>query len=94
MKKWIAEILLIGSLGALNAWAATTQPHALGLVTAIIESKTLTEINSYAARAAGQLVYCSNCTRSLLCVSSGTASGAWTIGVATGTFVGGIQHCQ
>lgn len=79
---------------AAAGFCATTQPQSLGLITAVVESKTLAEIDAYAARAAGQIVYCSNCTRSALCVSSGTAAGAWVIATASGTFQAGIQHCQ
>lgn len=71
---------------------AVTQPQSIGLVTAIIESKTLAQIDAYSARAAGQLVFCSNCTRSAICVSSGTGRGAFTVIAGTGTFVGGVKE--
>lgn len=95
MKKFTIVFLIVGFayVCARLAMAATTQPHSLGVVTAIIESKTLAQINAYSAKSAGQLVYCSDCTRSPLCVSSGTAAGAWTVAVATGAFAAGVQHC-
>ncbi len=92
MKRLLVLLALVTA--ASIAYSATVQPSAIGVVKAILETKTLAQVDAYTPDAAGQLVYCSNCTRSLICVSSGTGRGAWTVGVATGTFVGGIQDCQ
>ncbi len=92
------RLLLVLALTVIGlSWkvsAVTTQPTSLGLVTAIIESKTLAQVNTTVPLGAGQLVYCTDCVRATLCVSSGTARGAFTIVAATGTFVGGLSHCQ
>ena len=78
------------------------QPHNIGSVKAqkiVLAQYTLAQINSLTPDATGQLVLCSNCTRSTVCVSSGSVNpGSWVIAVATGTFGGttfsGLQHCQ
>lgn len=60
-----------------------------------LPSKTIAQINATTPNAAGQRVYCSNCTQSHVCVSSGTTNGAYVIEVETGTFVAGTEtHCR
>ena len=71
---------------------AVTQPNSIGLVTAIIENKTIAQIDALSAKGAGQLVFCTDCVRSAICVSSGTGRGAWTIVAGTGTFVAGVKE--
>ena len=83
----VGLFLLLGGIAF-----AVTQPHSIGLVTAVIESKTLAQIDATTATSAGQLVFCSNCTRSAICVSSGTGRGAFTIIAGTGTFVVGVKE--
>lgn len=88
MKKWIVVLFVLGSLGYL--YAAVTQPQNVGLIRAYIESQTVTTLNTNAPLAVGQLVYCSNCIYSPLCVSSGTNAGAW-VAVSSPTT---ISKCQ
>lgn len=58
-------------------------------------SRTLAQINALAPYQAGQIVYCSNCAQSQVCVSSGTSAGAWTIMSSTDTFPTAISiHCR
>lgn len=63
-----------------------------------LTSRTIAQLNAQAPARVGQLVMCSDCTRSAVCVSSGTSAGAYVILTATGPFAGatysGIQHCQ
>lgn len=40
-------------------------------------SKTLAQINALTPSAAGEMVYCSNCVNSGVCISSGTGVGAY-----------------
>lgn len=40
-------------------------------------SRTIAQLNGDAPDAAGTIVTCSNCTVSMICVSSGTGAGAW-----------------
>ena len=40
-------------------------------------SRTLAQINSVTPTSAGQLIYCSDCVNSAVCVSSGTGKGAY-----------------
>lgn len=64
--------------------------------------RTLAQLNALTPDTTGQMVFCSDCTRSAIAVSSGshpTASvGAWVVPIATGTFVGstwsGLPHIQ
>ncbi len=63
-----------------------------GAQPAQVSAKTLTQINAYAPSAAGEIVFCSNCTRTAICVSTGTAIGAWVVGVESGTMAS-PTHC-
>lgn len=61
--------------------------------------QTIAQMNALVPGVAGtQIILCSNCTQSALCVSSGTAAGSWVVIAATGPFVGatfsGLAHCQ
>lgn len=71
----------------------TTQTGSLS-----VGSKTVAQINAATPSAVGNILLCSDCTRSAVCVSSGTGRGAYVIIAATGTFVGGtfsgLSHCQ
>lgn len=59
----------------------------------VLPSATLAQLNALTASATGQIVYCSNCVNSQLCVSSGTLGvGAW-VAVSSGAATG-VQHCQ
>jgi len=44
----------------------------------IVESKTIAQINLFAPSSVGQLFYCSNCTSTAVCVSTGTGIGAFS----------------
>lgn len=58
-------------------------------------SRTLAQINALAATSAGQIVVCSNCTSTKICVSSGTSAGAWTLLQSSATEAGVLPvHCQ
>lgn len=50
-------------------------------------SRTLTQLLTTTPTGAGQLIYCSDCTRSLVCISTGTGQGAWSILVSTASGV-------
>lgn len=86
------------------SFAAVNQPTNVGSVKAsklAIGLQTVAQLNVLAPDTTGQIVGCSDCTRSAVCISSGAASGnvgAWVILVGTGVFVGstwsGLQHCQ
>lgn len=52
-------------------------------------SRTLTQINALTPVSTGQILYCSNCVNSQVCVSSGVLTGAW-VDISSGT----VQHCQ
>ena len=56
-------------------------------------SRTAAQINALAPLQAGQILFCSNCTNSPVCVSSGTGTGAWIAAMSSGT-VSGVPHCQ
>lgn len=43
---------------------------------------------------AGQIVYCSDCTISKVCVSSGTGRGAYVVASSTSTGPAALLHCQ
>jgi hypothetical protein len=95
--------------GAVTVTGALTQ--ASGAVTlsttsynggVVLYNQTKAQINALLPTTTGQMVLCNDCTRSAVCVSSGsnsaTSVGAWVIAVNTGTFAGstfsGFAHCQ
>jgi len=58
-------------------------------------SRTKAQLNALAASSVGQFVFCSDCARSAMCVSTGTATGAWSITVSTDTSPAYTSiHCQ
>lgn len=56
-------------------------------------SRTLTQINALLPSTTAQIVYCSNCVNSSVCVSSGILTGAWVSTMSSGT-VAGVPHCN
>lgn len=72
MKKLLLAIGLIALVGVMGY--CVDQAHSLGTVTFNVKSQTLSQIVNSTATAVGQLVYCSNCTQSYLCVATGTAN--------------------
>lgn len=57
-------------------------------------SKTIAQINALTAPAAGQIVVCSNCVSTAICISSGTGRGAYTVPMSTAPTTGTLPaHC-
>lgn len=58
-------------------------------------SRTIAQLNALAPSAAGQVVFCSDCVRSAICVSTGTAAGAWSVASSTAASPAYTTiHCQ
>jgi hypothetical protein len=57
-------------------------------------SMTAAQINAASPRAAGQEIYCSNCTQAKICVSTGTGAGAYQVLQATAPAAASIPHCS
>lgn len=55
--------------------------------------KTPSQFNNLAPTAAAQLISCSTCKLSRVCMSSGTAAGAWIVAIETGTMAT-PTHCS
>lgn len=95
-KNWLT--LLIVAVVVSTAYAAATKFTSLQTGTLKLTPRTLTAINALTLDSAGQLVGCSDCVRTSMCVSSGATTGAFVVPVATGTFVGanysGLPHCS
>lgn len=45
----------------------------------VLHSKTLSDIQALKPAAAGQIVYCSDCTNTMVCVSTGTGVNSFVI---------------
>lgn len=97
MKKFvIACSLMLVSV----SFAATPFEHgSLKVSRLAFTPRTLAQIEALTADTTGQLMLCSDCTRSPLCISSGTvAPGAWVVITGTGPYVGstysGLPACQ
>lgn len=95
-KNWLT--LLIVATVVSTAVAAATKYTNLQTGTLKLTPRTLAAINALTVDSAGQLVGCSDCIRTAMCVSSGATTGAFVVPVGTGTFVGanysGLQHCS
>lgn len=59
-------------------------------------SRTIAQLNALTASTTGQVVFCADCVRSALCVSSGSVTaGAWTVMDSTATTPAYTTiHCQ
>lgn len=97
MKKLLIGLLIFGSSVAYGV----NQPHSLGSVELskfVMDQKTLAQINALVPDTTGQIIGCSNCTQSAICIATSTVAGGWVVPVSTGTFVGslwsGFTHCQ
>ncbi len=105
MKKIIVALFVLALGGTGKAWA-TAQARSLGVVqmsTATFTgaftpmSRTLAQVNTLQATATGQILFCSDCVNSAICVSSGIITpGAWVVPVIStgnsGPYTG--AHCK
>jgi hypothetical protein len=62
--------------------------------TIVLWSRTAAQLGSLTPPATGALLYCSDCTKSGVCVSSGTGVAAWVIPVSTGAQTFSSVRCQ
>jgi hypothetical protein len=51
-------------------------------------SRTLAQINAITPTYLGEIIYCSNCTNTVICASTATVVGSWSSPAAKGT------HCN
>lgn len=80
--------------GTLGVTGVTTLSAAL-----VPWPRTIAQLGALIPGTTGQLVVCSDCIRSAICLSSGSVkAGSWVIATATGTMAGttfsGFPHCQ
>lgn len=75
-----------------NCSGDTSAPAPVYAAPVSLWSRTLTQINTLTPTTTGQILYCSNCANSQVCVSSGILAGAW-VAVSSGT-TSGVQHCN
>lgn len=66
---------------------------------ATLTSRTIAQINALTSTTTGQMLLCSDCTRSPICISSGSVNaGSFVVIAGTGAFAGstfsGLSHCQ
>jgi hypothetical protein len=66
-------------------WGISTSTNS---VAPALPSYTLAQLNALTAQTTGQIVYCNNCTNSIICVSSGTVGAGSFVGVSSWTIVG------
>lgn len=98
MKKLIALLILFGIS---TGYCATNQPTSVGSIKVnklVLDTSTKAQINALTPDTTGQIVGCSDCTQSAICISTSVVVGGWVVPVSTGTFVGslwsGFTHCQ
>lgn len=92
------KTLIIGLFAALlfaSACYAATQYNAIGNVQLststmkgglILHGRTRAQLTALTPDATGQILYCTNCTDTPVCISSGTLPGAW-VAVSVSTMV-------
>lgn len=59
-----------------------------------LQSRTIAQINVTTATAVGQLVFCSNCTQSAVCISSGAVNFAQWVVVGSSAPLNTIVSCR
>jgi hypothetical protein len=100
MKKFLAVIFAVASLSS-AVYAACSNgvcydgDNIYFQAGVYLPSLTIAQMNTTTALGGrGLLVQCSDCTRSMVCVSSGTGRGAFVVLVDTGTFQALPDHCE
>lgn len=98
MKKLMLAIglgLISGSVYAACFGPVCYDDSGLYIMTAPgLPSVTVAQMNQLEGGYTGRIIYVSDATRSKICVSSGTAKGAWILPVSTGVFAAGsLEHC-
>lgn len=98
-------LIFIGCLIGFSAYGeCVSQPQSLGVVTVSTTTftgpfapspRTLAQINALTPGVTNQIVVCTDCTRTALCISSGILRGAWVVPVSTAAFPSYTTlHCQ
>jgi hypothetical protein len=87
------DVAVTGDLTASGAVSLSTTAFTGALLP---WPRTLAQINALRSGTTGQMVLCSDCTRSKLCVSTGTVTaGAWVVAVATAAYPSvDTLHCE
>jgi hypothetical protein len=76
-----------------NGATVMAAPSVTGALT--LYSRTIAQLNALAPGTTGQIVFCSNCAQSGICVSSGVVAGAWVVPTSTATVPAYTSiHCQ
>lgn len=78
-------LVLIGLIG-MPAFAVN-QPQSIGNATATklaLTQNTLAQIQAFTPDTTGQIVLCTNCVESALCISTGILSSQWAVISSTG----------
>ena len=91
MRKIIALLFLLSGMAH-----ADSQAQSLGLVRVQISSATLANINQTVPLGAFELIACTDCVQSSLCISSGTGTGAYVV-VSSSHSLGSaasMVHCR
>lgn len=81
------KILVLIGLLAIPAMGVN-QPNSIGNATAsklALTQNTLAQIQALTPDVTGQMVLCTNCVESLVCVSTGILSSQWAVMSATST---------
>lgn len=96
MKKllFLSLFLSVGAYGAPRNQIGNAEAKKI-----VMFPYTISQINNLKADTTGQMVLCSDCTQSTICVSSGSVNnGSWVVIAASGPFAGatysGMPHCR
>ncbi len=83
-------------IGFVGSAFADTQPTSLGYVRFQVSSATIANINQTAPLGAYELVGCTDCVQSTLCISSGTGTGAYVVVSSSHSVgsLGSMVHCR
>lgn len=94
MKNITLALLAIVALSSLGY--AVSQPNNIGLVRLQVSSGTVAQIDQTTPQGKGELVFCTDCVQSALCVSSGTSKGAYTVSSSSHSLgnLGTMVHCR
>lgn len=99
MKKLIVITVLL--FIASSGYCVTKQPHNIGYVATDsplgLYVRTIAQIDALTADVTNQILVCSDCVESKICVSTGSVNaGSWVVasGTATAAVGGLIGHCK
>lgn len=96
MKKLVLGLMLLtGSAYAACVGTLCYDDVSSQIMTGLfLSGDTIANLGTVTPVAKGMLVYCNNCTQTLICVSTGTTRGGWGAVAASTSTTSGFGQCR